>query len=275
VADPLDFTVFGASGFIGRSLTRYLKARGQACFEPARGDRTVFERPLGHVVYCIGLTADWRTRPLDVVEAHVTFLEQILRRAQFSSMLYLSSTRIYKRSASGSEEAVIPVLTSDPDDLFDASKLLGEAICLADSRPTRVARLSNVYGPDLRSENFLSSIIRDALKGRIVLRTALDSAKDYVSVDQVAPLLFQIATGGRRRVYNVASGLDTTHATIVGELVKHTGCEVEVVPNAPRTGFPRMDVSRIREEFGFSPREVAGDLGKLVDAFGRNSWEAS
>jgi nucleoside-diphosphate-sugar epimerase len=235
----------------------------------------VFERPLGHVIYCIGLTADWRARPLDVVEAHVTFLEQVLRRAQFSSLLYLSSTRIYKRCASGSEDAAIPVLTSDPDDLFDASKLLGESVCLSDARPTRVARLSNVYGSDFRSENFLSSIIRDALKGRIVLRTALESAKDYVSIDQVTSLLVRIATGGRRRLYNVASGLDTTHAALVGELVKCTGCEVEVVPNAPRTGFPRIDVSRINDEFEFSPRDVAGDVARLVDAFGRNSLEAS
>jgi nucleoside-diphosphate-sugar epimerase len=275
VADTADFTVFGATGFIGRSLTRHLKSLGHTCFEPARGDKAAFERPLGHVIYCIGLTADWRARPLDVVEAHVTFLEQVLRRAQFSSLLYLSSTRIYKRCASGSEDAAIPVLTSDPDDLFDASKLLGETMCLSDSRPTRVARLSNVYGPDFRSENFLSSIIRDALKGRIVLRTALESAKDYVSIDQVTPLLVQIATGGRRRLYNVASGLDTSHGTIVRELVKCTGCGVDVVPNAPRTGFPRIDISRITDEFEFSPRELAGDVARLVDAFGRNSLEAS
>jgi nucleoside-diphosphate-sugar epimerase len=267
VSEPAEFTVFGARGFIGRHLVQHLRSMGRTCFEPARDDNSVFQGDLGNIIYCVGLTADWRARPLDVVDAHVTGLERIIRRGRFSSLLYLSSTRIYKRAAVATEESVLSVQPNDPDDLFDLSKILGESICLSDPRPIRIARLSNVYGPDFRSENFLSSLIRDALKGLIVLRTSLDSAKDYISVEQVVSLLFNIAERGRQRLYNVASGNNTTHKAIVDALATYTGCRVDVLPNAPRTSFPRIAADRIVEEFGFTAGSLSADIPRIVESF--------
>ncbi len=94
------FTVLGATGYIGSRLVAHLQAQGHTVWAPARGDAEVFTRPLGHVMYCVGLTADFRTRPFDTVDAHVGLLAEVLRRAQFESLLYLSSTRVYMGAAS-------------------------------------------------------------------------------------------------------------------------------------------------------------------------------
>ena len=88
-APPSTFTVLGASGYIGSRLVAHLRAQGHTVWAPARGDAEVFTRPLGHVMYCVGLTADFRTRPFDTVDAHVGLLAEVLRRAQFDSLLYL------------------------------------------------------------------------------------------------------------------------------------------------------------------------------------------
>jgi len=70
-ADAGRVTVLGGSGFIGSHVARHLRRLGVACDTPARDDESIFSRPLGHVIYAIGLTADFRARPLETVEAHV------------------------------------------------------------------------------------------------------------------------------------------------------------------------------------------------------------
>lgn len=269
------YTVLGASGFIGRHLVRRLERAGAEVLAPPRGSDLVFHEELGHVFYCIGLTADWRNRPFDAVRAHVERLVEILERARFRSLTYLSSTRVYKRAAVATEDALLGALPEKRDDLFDLSKMMGESICLTDTRATRVARLSNVYGDDLVSDNFLSSVIRDALRGSVALRSSLDSAKDYVGVEEVVDLLIRIATSGRERVYNVASGSNTSNREILGELGRLTGCELRLGEGAPTTTFPLIAVDRLRREFQFSPRSVVAALAGLVEDFRthRELWE--
>lgn len=258
----MNWTVLGARGVIGRHLVARLRADGQIVSTPERGDPGLYQRPLGQVVYAIGLTADFRQRPYDTVQAHVTLLAELLKRADFSSLLYLSSTRVYARATLGREETDLCVQPNDPSDLYNLSKLMGESLCLNGGRTgVRVVRLSNVVGgEDADSTNFVPSLVREARGGRIVLQTAPDSAKDYIHIDDVAELLPRIATQGRERLYNVASGLQTHHAQWTEQLQRQTGCRVEVMPGAPTVSFVPIDISRIRTEFAFVPRPVLSAL---------------
>jgi len=266
------FTVLGASGFIGGHLARHLQARGLDVRTPDRDDPLTGD--LGRVIYCIGLTADFRSRPWDTVEAHVSKLVELLRRGNFTSLVYLSSTRVYIHLGAdrvGEESAVLPVDVSDPDEIFNLSKLAGEAACLASPNPAvRIARIANTYGDDLTSDNFLTSIIRDALDtGHIHLRTALTSAKDYVSVHDVVRALRVLALGGSYRVYNVASGRNYSHAEIVGWLAECCGCTVSVKPDAPEIRFPRVSVERLRADFAYEPAALDQDIRALVEQYRR------
>ena len=262
----MSWTVLGSSGTIGRHLVMHLRAAGQTVGIPGRGDASLYRRPLGHVIYAIGLTADFRQRPYDTVQAHVSVLAELLQHGDFESLLYLSSTRVYGRATGGREDSPLSVLAHDPSDLYNLSKLMGESLCLQDARASvRVARLSNVVGgEDADSANFVPSLVREARSGRIVLQTAADSAKDYIHIDDVAELLPRIAAGGRERLYNVASGVQTTHAQWTAQLAFQTGCAVEVVPGAATVRFIPVDIGRIRAEFDFHPRPV---LSALAGAF--------
>jgi nucleoside-diphosphate-sugar epimerase len=155
------------------------------------------------------------------------------------------------------------VLAQDPSDLYNLSKLMGESLCLQDARVgVRVVRLSNVVGgEDADSANFVPSLVREARSGRIVLQTAADSAKDYIHIDDVAELLPRIAATGRERLYNVASGAQTTHAQWTTQLSAQTGCAVEVAPGAPMVRFIPVDIGRIRAEFNYQPRPVLTTIG--------------
>lgn len=253
----MNWTVLGASGTIGRKLTANLMAAGQAVYTPGRNE-DLHRRPLGHVIYAIGLTADFRQRPYDTVHSHVSVLAELLQNGNFKSLLYLSSTRVYGRANCGREDSLLPTLSQDPSDLYNLSKLMGESLCLQDSRAgVRVARLSNVVGgDDAESVNFVPNLLREALSGRILLQTAADSIKDYIHIDDVAELLPRIAAGGHERLYNVASGVQITHEQWTTLLSAHTGCLVEVAPFAPTVRFVPIDIGRIRTEFDFQPRPV-------------------
>jgi nucleoside-diphosphate-sugar epimerase len=266
---PSTFTVLGASGYIGSRLVAHLQAQGHTVWAPTRGDTEVFTRPLGHVIYCVGLTADFRSRPFDTVDAHVGLLAEVLRRAQFDSLLYLSSTRIYMGAADTHEDAPLAVLPGDPSYLYNLTKLTGESLCHACGRPgVRVARLSNVVGPgmDAASGNLVADLVGQARAGRIVLRSDPQSAKDYVHVDDLLDWLPRIALAGRAATYNVASGRQTLHSHWLAWLQARTGCTVEVDAQAPLQAFPPINVQRLRGEWGVAPRAVLADDLLLNDA---------
>lgn len=252
-------TVLGASGYIGRRLVAYLRAQGHAVWAPGRGETGVFAKDLGHVFYCAGLTGNFRERPFETMQAHAGFLADVLQRARFESLLYLSSTRVYMGAQRTDEEVPLQVVPHDPSYLYNLSKLAGEALCHSCGRSqVRVARLSNVVGPGMspQSGNLVADLVQQARAGHIVLRTAAQSAKDYVHVDDVVDWLARIALHGRFSTYNVASGLQTTHAEWLELLGARFGASAEVLADAPMQSFPAIDVERLKAEFGVQAKSA-------------------
>ena len=256
---PDAFTVLGAQGFVGQALSQWLRVRGHEVHTPARqlSPAELSASLCGHVVYCIGLTADFRGRPWDTVDAHVGVLRQLLAEGNFASLTYLSSTRVYLGCDVGREDAALTVRPEDPDQLYNLSKLMGESLCHAASRPekpVRVVRLSNAIGGDVASDNFISVLLREALAtGGIHLRTSLDSAKDYIALADVTRMLGLIACSGQAHCYNLASGQQTTNGELVEAIARLTGAEFSVSDDALHTTFPRIDIGRLHHEFGFEP----------------------
>jgi nucleoside-diphosphate-sugar epimerase len=262
-------TVLGGTGFIGSNLVAYLKKTGQECFTPDRDFDPATAPHLGHVINCIGLTADFRTRPMETVEAHVCRVVELLQKTRFDSFLYLSSTRVYNNAGEGAEAAGLSVNPNDFSDLYNLSKLMGESICLSVvNKNVRAARLSNVIGNDLGSENFIFSLIRDAVdKGRIVLGQPLDHAKDYIGIGDALRLLVDIATKGKQRLYNIASGNAISNRAIVDRISGITGCTVEAAGGNGALNFPAISIRRVVDEFGFRPENVLENLPGIINIY--------
>ncbi len=268
-ADHRYFTVLGASGFVGTALVAWLKSHDQTVHAITRASLPALlgeRRRVGHVIDCVGLTADFRARPLETAEAHVGLVAHCLAELQFESFLLLSSTRVYTRAATTHEAAVLPALPTDPSDLYNVTKIAGEALCLADQRQTiRVARLSNVYGFPMPEETFLGQVLSEGRRtGQVIFEQSPASTKDYVSVSAVVRLLPQIAIAGRHRLYNVAAGQNTSHATIAERLSELTGWYTCFAPHAPTIANRRIDTSRLEVEFGPTGSDVTADLATLL-----------
>lgn len=250
-------TVLGGHGYIGQHLVAYLRQIGYICWVPERGDGSLFERDLGTVFYCIGLTADFRNRPFDTVDAHVGVLREVLQRAHFDQLIYLSSTRVYLGATDTDEEQTLTVNVGDPDELYKLSKLMGESLALHSGRPCKVVRLSNVVGgANGNSDSFVYGLLREARSGHVVLRSDPDSAKDYIHIDDVTALLARIAAGSQYRIYNLASGVQTSHRQWLEHIGAATGCTWSVSPDAPLQQFFTINTRRIQTEFDFCFRSV-------------------
>lgn len=243
-----DLTVFGAGGFVGRAVVTEARARGLNVRAVTRGDDSWRGAPLGTVICTIGRTADFRTRPHETIEAHGAVLSDLLQHGRFEHFLWCSSTRVYAGVDATAEDTVLRVNPNDPDQLYNISKLAGEALCLALPHPgIRVARLSNVVGPGMPAQTFLASLMAAANRGHIDLGQALGSSKDYIVLGDVVRALLALALAPQApRLVNIASGRNTSHQAIVQLLQQQTGCTIRVRPDAPTVTFPAIDTTRLR-----------------------------
>ena len=260
------FTIIGAGGFVGRNLARSLRADGAAVEDVLREDLPYLGGHLGHVIYTVGLTADFRQKPFETVDAHVSVLAALLKRISYDSFFYLSTTRVYAGATTTAENAQLTVSPSNPDHLYNVSKLMGESLCLSQPQATcRVARLSNVIGLDDTSENFLTSVIAEAQRsGNVSFRTAADSARDFISIDDVCRLLPQIAMRGRARIYNVASGHNVSNGEIAQSLERLSGFKSSFAAGGATVSYPEIDTSLIRNEFGFEATPFEASLKRML-----------
>ncbi len=265
------FTVLGATGFIGGHLVRHLEAEGHQVAAPARGD-SLRRRHLGHTIYCIGMTSDFPRDAIATVDAHICRLAAVLAEAEMDSLVYLSSTRLYDWGGPIADEGDdLPLNPATPRHLYDLTKAAAEALCHAHDRPpARVARLGSVYADDLGSDNFVHEVIRGALDAaEATFDTAPDCERDYIHVDDVCRMLAAIATRGRRRIYNVASGRNVANRDMFAMVERETGCRIRARRAPAGAPSPRVRIDAAVEDFGFAPLQLCEALPRMIRALAR------
>lgn len=269
----MKFTVFGGSGFIGKNLIKYLNGKGYEVYAPSR---TEIEEVcdlgvgLGHVIYCIGMTADFRENPSETIYAHVCLLNKLLFKCQNKSFTFLSSTRLYSGSDNTQEDSLLQVSPYNPEDLYNISKLMGESLCLNAGSTIKIIRISNVYGADA-SSSFLADIIHDAINyGRVTFHTSPQSQKDYISINDVVNLITNITLNGKHRIYNVASGANVTNLDIAFSL-EEIGIKCNFLHDPKTWSFPVIDIRRIKDEFDCHFSNVIDDVQALIENYSKNS----
>lgn len=263
------YTVLGAGGFIGAALCACLESQGELVHPITRASLPSLlaaGKPVGHVIDCIGLTGDFRWRPFEAAKAHVGVVAQCLAKLRFTSFLLISSTRVYSRATATKEDIPIALLPGDVSDLYSVMKLAGESLCLADSRPSvRVIRLSNVYGLEMPDDTFLGRALREGSRtGSVVFHQSPASTKDYVNIAHVVRMLPSIASAGRRRLYNVAAGRNTSHGTIAYRLSEVAGWQTSFALNAPTVRYLPIDTDRLKDEFGPINCDLSTDMPALL-----------
>lgn len=248
-------TVLGAAGFVGSRLTERLRRDGLEVYAPPKGSEALFERDLGVVYYCAGLTADFDARPFDTVEAHATLVAELARRGRFQRLVYLSSTRLYDHGGGGRESDALSIPVDSRRSLYDLTKGLGENLTLTrmDGRGC-VARLANVYDCHPGDPGFLPEWLARAPGERdIVLDSTPSVARDYIHVDEVVQALILMA-GSAEGIVNVASGELVSNGQLA-QVFEAEGWKVSFLRDTPAPPSPQVDISRL-QALGLSPQSV-------------------
>ncbi len=251
----LPITILGSNGWIGSALKRELLNRDISYISIDRKTIDQWIRASnaqGPVIYTIGITSDFREKPYETIEGHVSLLSRVIRRRGISRFLYLSSSRVYIENCETNEESNISVNSANPSDLYNLSKLLGESLVLNDSRPGMcVARISNVVGPNQPVHTFLGSLLNEIkVKGETTILQSHKSAKDYIHLEDLVDILVKMSACSRHRMYNIGYGRNKTHKELA-QWLESQGAIVNFA-KSPETGpnAPPLDIKRMVDEFG-------------------------
>jgi nucleoside-diphosphate-sugar epimerase len=263
------YTVIGGHGFIGSEVSQKLIQNGHSVFIPERDDAKLFSKQLGVVVFCAG-AGDCKNDPFKVFKSNSLLLAEMLEKSTFEKFIYISSTRIYMGQSNTSELSDLTILESDDRRLFNLTKLVSEELCLKSNKNVVILRPSNVYGLALTSSLFLPAITRNAiLHNNIDMYVTPNYEKDYLSVEDLSNAIYQISIKSalKYKIYNVASGINTSARDITNVLVQETSCNVNWVEGCEDEFFPINDIGRLSNEIDFRPRDVLDDLKVMVNEF--------
>ncbi|WP_318487085.1 SDR family oxidoreductase [Photobacterium leiognathi] len=263
------FTVFGGRGFIGSEFVKELNQQGHEVYVPERSDEEIYTKNLGTIIYSAGY-GDCQKDPHNVLHANVILLSELLERAIFDKLVYISSTRVYMNQKSSDENEDLIICNDDSRRLFNLTKLTAEELCLKSGRNCLIIRPSNVYGLALNSTLFLPSIIKDAINlSQVDMYVNPSYSKDYVSVnDVVKSTLLLLAEDSIARVINIASGNNVTAMEIAKVLKAETNSKIvwHNVINS-REIFPVTKIAMINEIIDYKFSNVLDDLKIMINQY--------
>ena len=261
------YSIFGSKGRVGNSLVKLLQRSGNIeVFEVPRKFKSTKSEHLGHVIFAAGVTSDFRDRPYETMDAHVALLSDILNKSEFDTFTYLSSTRLYQNASSTKVDSVFTVNPNSPSDIYNLSKLSGEALCLQASDNVFVVRLSNVVGrQEVERDNFIGMISQQALNGKICFKTSAHSSKDYIWIDDVLDLLVDIPIKALKKIYNFASGQNITNDQWAKAFQNATGCDIVYERNASTNSFNHIEIEETKLDFDFKPNSVIEKIDEICE----------
>ena len=261
------YTIFGSTGRIGSYLKKYITSYGDDVYCPARKDYYSSNKNLGHIIYCCGITTDFKHRSFDLIQSHVCLLFHLLKETSFDSFNYISSSRLNFPKKSTIRK-IHPEFYGDYEiDIYNASKLAGEALCLNSNIPNvKISRVCHVVDPtDKSRQNFLSDICGQAKMGEIRLNSSLNTKKNYIFIDDLAYLLRVIGPYGKKNFYNIGSNNMISNDEIVEKLVKLTNCNYILNKNVRTIFEPKIDIADMIKEFNYTPIKKSVWLDKTLN----------
>jgi UDP-glucose 4-epimerase len=196
-------------------------------------DVVAAERPWG-VVHLAArhFIPDCERFPSETLEVNVMGTQHLLdacsehppQRFVFASTADVYAANLLPHSE---DDAVGPV------GVYGVSKLLGERL-LRDQAyrlegcTIAIARLFNVYGPGDPHPHLLPEVLRQLGIGSVLRLGDLDSARDFVYVEDAAEALIALLNVGESGVFNVGTGTAVSGRELVQTVAAVVGREVEI-----------------------------------------------
>ncbi len=191
----------------------------QAAFDLAEPWGVIHLAAIHFIPYC-------RAHPAETVATNVLGLQHVLdASANAERLVFISTVDVYKPSLEPHKETD----TAEPDNIYGASKLMGEKLVElwrkqgAQTRPV-IARLSNVVGPGETNPHVLPDICNYLRESDSLPLGNTTPMRDYVFVEDVAAALVGLLESDLVDTQvNVSTGTSYSVADLVESLARITG----------------------------------------------------
>lgn len=194
----------------------------------------------------------------------VQVLLDLARTHKLERFLQVSTDEVY--GSLGPEGAFVEDTPLAPSSPYSATKasadLLVDAYRKTFGVPTLITRCSNNYGPFQFPEKLIPLFTSNLIEGRKVpLYGDGLNVRDWIHVlDHCEAILTVLEKGEVGRVYNIGGEAELPNIEIARRILKQLGHDDSMIEYVgDRLGHDRryaMDITRIRDELGWSPRHT-------------------
>lgn len=256
--------VTGASGFVGHRVVRELLRRGVKTCAVARHpiefpDSLVvgnyFDTPSGDILIHLAENPN-RAQVNEIGSAYLSgagALANSLVSKGYQRIVYASSAVVYGDKDKRWHKPNDPVLATD---VYSRSKL--ECEMLFDKNNGVIARISNLYGVGMSTENVFSKIIQQVRCAGEVKVWNDKPIRDFLWVDDAVDALVEMALGKAKGIYNVASGRAVSIGELIDAALLSSGVDKQyartLTKSADAYSAIFLDISDTFDSFGWAPK---------------------
>ena len=127
--------------------------------------------------------------------------------------------------------------------------------------------MSNLFGDNFTNQVYLlPTLIRNSINNnKINITISKKSLKDFLYINEAIDVLLKIIKRGKYRLYNIASGKNIELYKISRKIKEITKCKINYKNQRKLVREPVIDISRIKKEFNFKPKEnLINFLNQLI-----------
>lgn len=284
----MSIVVTGATGFIGTSLVRFLRARGMCVHTLARGDDApevmVGAKTVVHLAARVHVMHELAGNPLEEfrranVDATKTLATQAAA-AGIERFVFVSSVKVNGEQTNPNQPFTEE---DDPNPLDDYGRSKYEAelalrqVAIETGMDVVIIRPPLVYGPGVKA-NF-AALMRAVVRGWPLPFGSIKNARSLVGLDNLIDFIYCCTTHAAavNQTFLVSDGHDLSSAQLVRELAAAAGRAPNLwsVPqwllelaggmigkrNAAQRlcGSLQVDISKAQSLLGWSPRVSIGE----------------
>ena len=271
----MKIVVTGSSGFVGQAVVRELLARDVdvlgVCRRKFDSDLPLMtisdysDTPVGDVLIHLAGERDLATAEEkgEAYQKHALDLFANLIGKGFDRIIYGSSAQVYgdkENYPRNPNESVLPV------NIYTQTKLACEQLILKTRGVS--ARLANLYGPGMASNNVISDILKQ-IPGNNPIQVRDDSPlRDFLWVEDAARGLADMALASDLGVFNLGSGKGVSIGELLRQVLSLAGQsdrEIQVLRPSKKPSNLTLDISLTTKTFGWLPKvELAEGLKRLI-----------
>ncbi len=213
--------------------------------------------------------------PKTTRKTNLTGTISILKIAQIKNIkkfIFLSSAAVYSPSNKNLKETNKTI----PTEIYGKTKLEAEKkikeCSLKNNMQYTILRSFNIYGPNDLTPHFIPSVLNRLKKSNSIKVGNINTARDFVYVDDLIDILFKIIKRGKmnKKTYNVGTGKATTGKEIIKiiEKIKKIKIIINNNSNLVREIDQKSlvaDIKKISNDYNWNPKYfINNGIKKLI-----------